>query len=40
MAAYRGHMNNIQKELTLMKMKLTDKELKIKKDQKVSELTS
>ena len=40
LAAYRGHMNNIQKEITMMKAKLTDKELKIKRDLKVAELTS
>lgn len=40
LAAYKGHMNAIQKELNLMKAKLTDKELKIKKDSKVAELTS
>lgn len=33
-------MNTIQKEIDLMKAKLTDKELKIKKDAKVAELTS
>ena len=40
LAAYKGHMNAIQKELGLMKAKLTDKELKIKKDSKVAELSS
>lgn len=40
LAAYSGQMNNVKKEIDSIKAQLTEKEFKIKRDQKVSELSS
>ena len=40
LAAYKGQMNNVRREIDSLKAQLTEKEFKIKRDQKVSELSS
>ena len=40
LAAYQGHMRHIMSEINSLKAKLTDKELKIKRDKKVSILSN